>query len=199
LKRRVARRGRSSDGIHRKGSAGDKRPAAGAEACSRNATTDVAAIFKPPILQRLLVGCWVLITINTLIFGFVIFLPQFFLRRGSRSPTRSATRRAGRCSLVGCAFGAVLSDYIGGAGALSGIVSHHRRRLGLFALQRRSDPVIVLSVGAILIVAIYIQTAILFGVYTPNSFRPRSVCARTASATRWAAEPRWCLLSSSAI
>jgi len=41
-----------------------------------------AAMFKPPILQRLLVGCWVLITINTLIFGFVIFLPQFFLRQG---------------------------------------------------------------------------------------------------------------------
>src|SRR3981189_2324580 len=31
-----------------------------------------ADMFKPPILQRLLVGCWVLITINTLIFGFVI-------------------------------------------------------------------------------------------------------------------------------
>src|SRR4051812_36535099 len=41
-----------------------------------------ADMFKPPILQRLLVGCWVLITINTLIFGFVIFLPQFFLRQG---------------------------------------------------------------------------------------------------------------------
>src|SRR3954463_10017065 len=39
-------------------------------------------MLKPPLLQRLLVGCWVLITINTLIFGFVIFLPQFFLRQG---------------------------------------------------------------------------------------------------------------------
>src|SRR5213082_373595 len=34
-------------------------------------------LFKPPLLQRLFVGCWVLITINTLIFGFVLFLPQF--------------------------------------------------------------------------------------------------------------------------
>src|SRR6478736_5749493 len=39
-------------------------------------------MLKPPLLQRLLVGSWVLITINTLIFGFVIFLPQFFLRQG---------------------------------------------------------------------------------------------------------------------
>jgi putative MFS transporter len=33
-----------------------------------------------------------------------------------------------------------------------------------------SDPVTVLSVGAVLIVAIYIQTALLFGVYTPELF-----------------------------
>src|SRR5215813_1418761 len=40
------------------------------------------AMAKPPLLQRMIVGCWVLISINTLIFGFVIFLPQFFLRQG---------------------------------------------------------------------------------------------------------------------
>ena len=33
-----------------------------------------------------------------------------------------------------------------------------------------SDPVIVLSVGFVLVVAIYVQTAILFGVYTPELF-----------------------------
>ena len=33
-----------------------------------------------------------------------------------------------------------------------------------------ADPAIVLSVGFVLIVAIYVQTAILFGVYTPELF-----------------------------
>jgi putative MFS transporter len=33
-----------------------------------------------------------------------------------------------------------------------------------------SDPAIVLSVGFVLIAAIYVQTAILFGVYTPELF-----------------------------
>ena len=33
-----------------------------------------------------------------------------------------------------------------------------------------SDPAIVLSVGFVLIVAIYVQTALLFGVYTPELF-----------------------------
>src|SRR6187397_1761565 len=35
-------------------------------------------MLRSPILQRMIVGSWTLITINTLIFGFVIFLPQFF-------------------------------------------------------------------------------------------------------------------------
>src|SRR4029077_17031509 len=36
-------------------------------------------MLNPPLLQRLLVCGWVLITISTLIFGFLIFLPEFFL------------------------------------------------------------------------------------------------------------------------
>ena len=40
-------------------------------------------------------GSWVLITINTLIFGFVIFLPQFFLRQGlTITNSLGYTRRA---------------------------------------------------------------------------------------------------------
>src|SRR6266478_6354689 len=37
------------------------------------------ALLRHPLIERMVVGCWLLITINTLIFGFVIFLPQFFL------------------------------------------------------------------------------------------------------------------------
>ena len=37
---------------------------------------------KPPLLQRMIVGSGLLITINTLIFGFVTCLPQFFLQQG---------------------------------------------------------------------------------------------------------------------
>jgi MFS transporter, putative metabolite:H+ symporter len=131
-----------------------------------------ADMFRPPILQRLLVGSWVLITINTLIFGFVIFLPQFFLRQGlTITNSLGYTVVLAAASLVGCACGAVLSDSIGrrwsiiGASVLT-IVS------GWFYshFNAASDPALVLSVGAILIIAIYIQTALLFGVYTPELF-----------------------------
>jgi putative MFS transporter len=129
-------------------------------------------MLKPPLLQRLLVGCWVLITINTLIFGFVIFLPQFFLRQGLTITNSLAyTLVLSIGSLVGCAVGAYLSDAIGRRWSIIGasivtIVSGY-----IYArFHAGADPAIVLSVGFILIVAIYVQTAILFGVYTPELF-----------------------------
>src|SRR6202171_2165316 len=129
-------------------------------------------MLRPPLLQRLIVGSWVLITINTLIFGFVIFLPQFFLRQGltiASSLAYTLVLSAG--SLVGCVLGAYLSDAIGRRWSIIGasivpIVSGH-----IYArFNAASDPAIVLSVGFVLIVAIYVQTAILFGVYTPELF-----------------------------
>lgn len=132
----------------------------------------LADAFKPPILQRLLVGSWVLITINTLIFGFVIFLPQFFLRQGLTIANSLGYTVVLACaSLIGCACGAFLSDFIGRRWSIisaslltivSGWVYAH--------FSAASDPTIVLAVGFVLIVAIYIQTAILFGVYTPELF-----------------------------
>jgi putative MFS transporter len=129
-------------------------------------------MIKPPLLQRMIVGSWVLITINTLIFGFVIFLPQFFLRQGltiTNSLAYTLVLSVG--SLVGCALGAYLSDAIGrrmsiiGASIVTIISGYIYARFDATA-----DPAIVLSVGFVLVVAIYIQTAILYGVYTPELF-----------------------------
>ena len=131
-----------------------------------------ADMFKPPILQRLLVGSWTLITINTLIFGFVIFLPQFFLRQGltiANSLGYTVVLAAG--SLVGCAVGAYTSDHFGRRWSIIG-ASVATIVLGwIYAgFNAAADPVFVLSVGFFLVVAIYVQTALLFGVYTPELF-----------------------------
>jgi len=131
-----------------------------------------SSMLRPPILQRMIVGSWVLITINTLIFGFVIFLPQFFLRQGLTITSSLAyTLVLSIGSLVGCALGAYTSDAIGRRASIIGasivtIVSGY-----IYArFNAASDPTVVLSVGFVLIVAIYVQTAILFGVYTPELF-----------------------------
>jgi MFS transporter, putative metabolite:H+ symporter len=130
------------------------------------------ALLAPPLLQRLLVGSWVLITINTLIFGFVIFLPQFFLRQGlTITQSFGYTLVLASASILGCAIGAFTSDFIGrrwsiiGASVVSIITGWIYAKFSAV-----SDPTFVLSVGFVLITAIYIQTAILFGVYTPELF-----------------------------
>src|SRR5579871_3983417 len=132
----------------------------------------VTDLLKPPLLQRFVVGAWVLITINTLIFGFVIFLPRFFLSQGltiTNSLAYTLVLSAG--SLVGCAVGAYTSDTIGrrwsiiGASIVTIVAGYVYARF-----DAASDPAIVLGVGFVLVVAIYVQTAILYGVYTTELF-----------------------------
>lgn len=129
-------------------------------------------MMKPPLLQRMVVGSWVLISINTLIFGFVIFLPQFFLRQGLTITNSLAyTLVLSAASLVGCALGAYSSDAIGrrpsiiGASIVTIISGYVYARF-----NAASDPAIVLGIGFVLVVAIYVQTAILYGVYTTELF-----------------------------
>jgi MFS transporter, putative metabolite:H+ symporter len=121
------------------------------------------------LLRRMVVGSWVLITVNTLIFGFVTWLPQFFVAQGltiTRSLAFTLVIVLG--SPIGCAIGAYCADAVGrrptiiGASVLSIIFGS----IYPFA----TDPPVMLTVGFLLIVSIYIQVAILFGVYTPELF-----------------------------
>jgi MFS transporter, putative metabolite:H+ symporter len=130
------------------------------------------ALLRPPLLQRMAVGSWVLITINTLVFTFVIFLPQFFLRQGltiSQSLGYTVALAAG--SLVGCALGAFAADAIGRRPSIIGASIVTIITGWVYAqFSAASDPGIVLGVGFVLMVAIYVQVAILFAVYLPELF-----------------------------
>jgi MFS transporter, putative metabolite:H+ symporter len=131
-----------------------------------------ASLAKPPLLSRMLVGSWVLITINTLIFGFVTWLPQFFLQQGL-----TITRSFGYTLVIvlgtpfGCAIGAFCADFLGRRRT---IIGASVLTIGLGVVYARftaaTDIWLVLTVGFLLIVAIYIQVALLFGVYTPELF-----------------------------
>ena len=113
-----------------------------------------------------------LITINSLIFGLVIFLPQFFLRQGlTIANSLGYTVVLAVASLVGCALGAYLADFVGRRWSIIGASIVTIAAGWIYArFSASSDPEIVLAVGSVLIVAIYVQTAILFGVYTPELF-----------------------------
>jgi MFS transporter, putative metabolite:H+ symporter len=128
-----------------------------------------ASLFTSALLPRLVVGCVVLITINTLIFGFVNWLPTFFGQQGigiTRSLTYTMVLASG--SLIGCAIGAWSADRFGrkptiiGASLLSIVAG------AVYPYMVQPEP--LLAVGFVLIVGIYVLTAVLYGVYTTELF-----------------------------
>src|SRR5262249_48859898 len=154
--------------IEKDAAAGRALPPAAAGAPA--AQVGAMAMLRSPILQRMIVGSWCLVTINTLIFGFVIFLPQFFLRQGL-TITRSLgyTVVLAAASLVGCALGAGLSDTVGRRWSIIGASIVTMITGWIYArFNAASDPALVLSVGFFLIVAIYVLTAMVFGGYPPQ-------------------------------
>ena len=128
-----------------------------------------ASLFTRAFLPRLIVGSVVLISINTLIAGFVLWLPTFFVQQGL-TITRSLAYTAvlAIASLVGCAIGAYTAD---GLGRKRSIIGASVLTIILGAIYpSATEPAFLLSVGFLLIVSIYIQTAMLFGVYSTELF-----------------------------
>ncbi|MGA7324806.1 MAG: MFS transporter [Rhodomicrobium sp.] len=126
-------------------------------------------LFGPTLLPRMVVGSVVLITINTLIFGFVVWLPTFFVQQGlSITKSFSYTLIIVLGAPVGCAIGAFLSDAIGRKPTIIG-TSVLTIIFGVIYPQM-SDPTLMLATGSCLILCIYILVAILYGVYTPELF-----------------------------
>jgi MFS transporter, putative metabolite:H+ symporter len=136
------------------------------------ATFSLSALLAPPLLSRMVVGSWVLITINTLIFGFVTWLPQFFLQQGltiARSFAYTLIIALG--TPFGALCGAFCADSLGRRRTIIG-ASLATIVLGVIysRFQAGTDAWLILTIGFLLIVAIYVQVAMLFGVYTPELF-----------------------------
>jgi putative MFS transporter len=128
-----------------------------------------ASLFTKALLPRLIVGSVVLITVNTLVAGFVLWLPTFFVQQGlsiARSFSYLVVLAAG--SILGCAIGAYVSDKYGRRPSIIG-ASLLTILLGAI-YPFTSTPATLLTVGFLLIVSIYIQVAMLFGVYTTELF-----------------------------
>ena len=72
-------------------------------------------------------------------------------------------------SPIGCALGAFGADFLGRRRSIIGCVARdHRVREDLSHASPR--PALLLTIGFLLIVSIYVQVAMLFGVYTPELF-----------------------------
>ncbi len=128
-----------------------------------------SALFSRSLLPRVLVGSVTLITTNTLIFGFVNWIPTFFVQQGL-----SITRSFAYAMLIalgaplGCALGAFSADRLGRRACIIGASVLTIVMGGIYPFV--AEPAVLLGVGLLLIVGIYILTSILYGVYTSELF-----------------------------
>ncbi|HEY2529513.1 MAG TPA: MFS transporter [Xanthobacteraceae bacterium] len=129
----------------------------------------LSSLVSPALLPSMVVASVALIVINTLIFGFVQWLPTFFVQEGlsiTKSFTYTLVIILG--SPFGCAIGAFSCDYFGRKPSLIGAAIATIILGAVYPFMQQ--PSALLTVGFFLIVAIYVQVAILFGVYTTELF-----------------------------
>jgi putative MFS transporter len=141
-------------------------------------TRTAAALLHPALLPRLVVGIVTLIVANTLIYGFVTWLPTFFVTQGrsiGSSFLYSFLISAG--APVGSAIGTLTADSWGrkpvivGASVMTILIG------GIYPFIAK--PTLLLATGFALVVSIYIQVTLLFAIYVPELF-PTDVRMRAA-------------------
>jgi putative MFS transporter len=130
---------------------------------------ELGSLFTAPLLSRMIVGSVCLITINTLLYGFVTWLPVFFIKQGLSVATSfgySLLMALG--APVGSAIGALTADSWGRKPTIIG-ASIISVALGI-VYPLISNPVMLPVVGFALTVPIYVLVALLFGIYIPELF-----------------------------
>jgi MFS transporter, putative metabolite:H+ symporter len=129
----------------------------------------LGSLLSPTLLPRMFVGGVTLIVANTLIYGFVTWLPTFFVQEGRNIATsfgNSLIMMVG--APVGSAIGALTADSWGRKPAIIGASLVTILVGGIYPFIR--DPVLLLIVGFLLIVPIYVLVALLFAIYIPELF-----------------------------
>ena len=139
---------------------------------------DLSMLAKPPLLTRLIVGCLCLIVINTLLYGFVTWLPTFLIKQGlSITASFGYTLLMGLGAPIGAAIGALTADRWGRKPTIIG-ASALTITFGLL-YPSIHDPFLLPLIGFALTVPIYVLVALLFGIYIPELF-PTEIRLRAA-------------------
>ncbi|HWY53704.1 MAG TPA: MFS transporter [Terriglobales bacterium] len=138
----------------------------------------LGSLLGPVLLPRMIVGASTLIVVNTLIFGFVTWLPTFFVQEGlSIASSLSYSLIISLGAPLGTALGAFTADSWGrkptiiGASLLTIVIG------SVYPFVK--DPAMLLVVGFFLMIPIYVLVAVLFAIYIPELF-PTEVRMRAA-------------------
>ena len=129
----------------------------------------LSSLLSPVLLPRMIVGATTLIVVNTLIFGFVTWLPTFFVQEGrSIASSLSHSLIISLGAPLGTALGAFTADSWGrkptiiGASLLTIVIGS--------VYPFVEDPAELLVVGFLLMIPIYVLVAVLFAIYIPELF-----------------------------
>src|SRR5258708_28597712 len=127
------------------------------------------SLFSGTMLQRLIVGCVTLVVINTLLYGFVTWLPTFFVHQGfsiARSFGFALVMSLG--APIGSAIGALTAD---SWGRKPTIIRASLAAIVFGAIYPFvSDPLLLPLVGLLLTIPIYRPGPLLFAIYVPELF-----------------------------
>jgi putative MFS transporter len=130
---------------------------------------NLSSLLSPAILPRMILGSVSLVVINSLLYGFVTWLPTFFVQQGlsiARSFNYSLVMAFG--APLGSAIGAFTADSWGRKPTIVG-ASLLTILIGSF-YPFITNPTVLMIVGFSLIVPIYVLVALLFAVYIPELF-----------------------------
>jgi putative MFS transporter len=129
----------------------------------------LSTLFVPPLASRMVLGCITLIVINTLIYGFITWLPSFFVKQGlSIAASFNFTLIMSLGAPVGSAIGALTADRWGRKPTLIGASVAAIVFGAIYPFV--TDPVVLPLVGFALTVPMYVLVALLFGIYIPELF-----------------------------
>jgi MFS transporter, putative metabolite:H+ symporter len=141
-------------------------------------TRNLASLFSPLLLPRMIVGATTLIVMNTLIFGFVTWLPTFFVHEGLSIVTSfSYSLVMSLGAPVGSAIGAFTADSWGRKPTIVGASLFTILLGGIYPFIHH--PAALLTIGFLLTIPIYVLVALLFAIYIPELF-PTEVRLRAA-------------------
>jgi putative MFS transporter len=151
-----------------------------AELSSSTAAADrsFTALFSKQLIKRTIVGSVVLVALNTVIYGFVAWVPTFLVKQGmSVVSSLGFTTLMSLGGPVGALIGMWLGDRIG---RKRGIIVFCVFAMLLGMLYPYStDPIFLSTVGFALVTVIYILVAFSFALYVPELF-PTEVRMRGA-------------------
>ena len=129
----------------------------------------IAALFERGMLSRTIVGSLILIAINTVIYGFIAWLPTFMIKQGmSIVSSLEFTTLMSFGGPVGALAGMWLGDRAGRKPVLVGF-SLATIALG-FAYPYAATNTLLTIVGFALVTCVYVMVAVAWALYVPELF-----------------------------